>query len=523
MAKYTVQNPEGKKVTFEWSHSAPPTDADMEEVFAAAGHSSPPNPSASHGATGSWDEPKSNLRDDVTFLGSEKLGKIASGLFPRTAEAVATGKPYANQVLGAGLDQLSAGRLVAAAPEALKGGDAYLESVGDTEGKNWVGQTLRDPATGLALLTAPLAGFTGGLAKGAVRGGAGLVSRLAGGAAAGAVEGVASATAHQANNVQGGKEFDLGQAGREVALNTALPVAAGSLGELAKQGLRGAGALLKMHGEKIATTTIKPSLKDMKDGFRIANVYKHGLEGSLEETEQKLDDKFTTLSQQLSERISGSPEKVDMLDMLDDATKSITGNKADSFGKNSHMEKAAEFLLNEINEIAPNGVVDLATAQKLKRGLGKLGAWEWGKTDPESSARETLANAVYSRLKKEIEDKAPEGVREINQQLSELIPIERAVTRRIPIEARNSGLSLTDVIAGTSTAAGGMAAGGLPGMALGLGGIAMNRARKSPVLAAKGYRLGQAIQDVNLPEFKVPNKMLRRAVATGNFSGMGDQ
>ena len=186
MAKYTVQNPEGKKVTFEWSHSAPPTDADMEEVFAAAGHSSPPNPSASHGATGSWDEPKSNLRDDVTFLGSEKLGKIASGLFPRTAEAVATGKPYANQVLGAGLDQLSAGRLVAAAPEALKGGDAYLESVGDTEGKNWVGQTLRDPATGLALLTAPLAGFTGGLAKGAVRGGAGLVSRLAGGAAAGA-------------------------------------------------------------------------------------------------------------------------------------------------------------------------------------------------------------------------------------------------------------------------------------------------------------------------------------------------
>lgn len=42
MPKYTVQNPEGRKVTFDWSDPNPPTDADMEEVFAAAGGQNKP-------------------------------------------------------------------------------------------------------------------------------------------------------------------------------------------------------------------------------------------------------------------------------------------------------------------------------------------------------------------------------------------------------------------------------------------------------------------------------------------------
>ncbi len=36
MPKYTVEDKAGKRITFEWSGSEPPTDSDMEEVFAAA-------------------------------------------------------------------------------------------------------------------------------------------------------------------------------------------------------------------------------------------------------------------------------------------------------------------------------------------------------------------------------------------------------------------------------------------------------------------------------------------------------
>lgn len=36
MSLYTVENNEGRKVKFEWNATEPPTDADMEEVFAAS-------------------------------------------------------------------------------------------------------------------------------------------------------------------------------------------------------------------------------------------------------------------------------------------------------------------------------------------------------------------------------------------------------------------------------------------------------------------------------------------------------
>ena len=300
----------------------------------------------------------------------------------------------------------------------------------------------------------------------------------------------------------------VGEAAAEAGLNTLLPVSV-----MGGKGLF--TSALKNHGEKTITTSIKPSLKDMKDGFRIQNVYKHKLEGSLEQTAEKLDEKFNALSQELASKIKSSDAKIDMLDVLDQSLKDMSADKAASFGKNANMDKAANFILDEINQVAPDGVVDLATAQKIKRGIGRLGSWEWGKPDPESSAREALADAVYSKLKVAIEQGSPPGVKEINQQLSELIPIERAVTRRIPVEARNSGISLTDIITGSSGAIGGAIAGGGPAAALGAAGMFVaNRARKSPTLAGKGYRLGEKVGVLETPRL---NMAVRRGIGTALF------
>ncbi len=41
MAIFTVENPEGRRIKFEWTGSVPPTDADIEEVFASAGEITP--------------------------------------------------------------------------------------------------------------------------------------------------------------------------------------------------------------------------------------------------------------------------------------------------------------------------------------------------------------------------------------------------------------------------------------------------------------------------------------------------
>lgn len=473
------------------------------------------------------------LRSDVTFAGSEGAGKTASGLFPRTAQAAAEGKSYGRQVLGAGLDLLSLpGRALAATGRDK--GDGYLNSMADQEGKSFVGKVLRDPATGATVLTAPLAAAAGTAAAGVRAAGLGakllkagsLGSRLAGAGAAGAAEGVASAAAHQAENVNQGKDVNLGQAGLEVGVNALLPMGTGVLGAGAKKALSGLGWVGKAHGNQVITSTIRPNLKDMKDGFRIQNVFKNGLEGTLEETQEKLGKRFDELSGELAKRIDASTEKVDLVDILDQSLQDIGGKKAENFGSNQQFENVANQILEEINTISPNGVMDLATAQQIKRRLGKMGAWAWGKTDPESNARETLSNTMYSKLRQAIEDRAPEGVKEINQQISELIPIERAVVRRIPVEARNSGLSLSDLVTGSAGLGAGAGAEylgdtGIPGARLvggALAGIALSKARKSPTLAGKAYRLGERLQGMNAPRLPLLNAAGRRMVATENFS-----
>ncbi len=52
MPQYTVKDETGRTVTFEWHGDAPPTDADLEEVFSAA------TPVSSHTSTPAPDEPR---------------------------------------------------------------------------------------------------------------------------------------------------------------------------------------------------------------------------------------------------------------------------------------------------------------------------------------------------------------------------------------------------------------------------------------------------------------------------------
>jgi hypothetical protein len=49
-------------------------------------------------------------------------------------------------------------------------------------------------------------------------------------------------------------------------------------------------------------------------------------------------------------------------------------------------------------------------------------------------------------LKEQIETASPAGVQEINKQISELIPVMNAVVRRIPVEARQSPLTMTGMM-----------------------------------------------------------------------------
>lgn len=204
--------------------------------------------------------------------------------------------------------------------------------------------------------------------------------------------------------------------------------------------------VLKVAGEKIENALIKPSVKDIKDGFKIENVAKYDVGGSLEQISQKTHNKIEELGRQLTTVIQGSDSKINLPTLIDKLEADMTKNGTRTFGMNTKLAGALKFFRDEIGAVTEDGNVSIADAQQIKRSVGKLGAWQYGARDPESTAIETVANNLYTKLKNEIEKVSPTEIRDINRQMSELIPIENAVIRRIPISDRNNIISLTDVL-----------------------------------------------------------------------------
>jgi hypothetical protein len=220
---------------------------------------------------------------------------------------------------------------------------------------------------------------------------------------------------------------------------------------------KGAGVL----GERIERALVKATKRDIEDGFTAANVFKHKVGGTLEQTYVKANDRIKDLSGQLqraltSMGVNGQKQQVDVLDALNKAATAAGANPARTVGQNTAMGKAVESLLNELEPVLAkakalnSGRVDLLTANELKQGLGQLGAWKHDPTgrvvSEADKAMETLANSFYDVLKKEIEAKSFGPVKAINKQIGELLAIKHAVARRIPVEQRANVLNLGDLI-----------------------------------------------------------------------------
>lgn len=231
-------------------------------------------------------------------------------------------------------------------------------------------------------------------------------------------------------------------------LNTALTIGAaiplaGSILSKSKELL---GRMTKATGLKIQSSVIKPSIKDVKDGFKIENVNKYELGGSLDQTLLKTNARLNELNKQLTEKLKGANASVNLNDVYEETVKALSkkGN-ADNFGDIKQIKKVLEGLADEISEVGTLNP-DLPTANIIKRAAGTKGAWQFGMFSPDAKATEIVYDTFYNRLKIAIEKASPDGIADINRQMSELIPINNAVLRRIPIAERNNAISLTDAI-----------------------------------------------------------------------------
>jgi hypothetical protein len=242
---------------------------------------------------------------------------------------------------------------------------------------------------------------------------------------------------------------------KQTAVGGAVGGVTGAAFGVAEKGIKGLANLLGKSGDKIQTTIIKPSAKDIKDGFSMDTIKKYNLGGSLKQTFEKTDIKLDELSKQLNSKIkaSGKSQVLDLNKVYENTAKRVLGNKFESFGANTQIDSALEKLQNEIVTVAgKNGLTSLTEGQLVKRAAGHFGSWTYGVPTPEASASQKVYDTFYNEIKTAIEKASPAGVKEINQEISKLIPVMNALIKRIPVAERNATLSLTDIISLTGAA-----------------------------------------------------------------------
>lgn len=223
----------------------------------------------------------------------------------------------------------------------------------------------------------------------------------------------------------------------------------GGIGALLGAGTNAAvnavGKLVGGLGDKITSSAIKPSQADIKDGFDVSTIHKYNLGGSLSTMYDKTEAKLHSLTTELNSKLSAG-DVVNLNDVYQQTAKDLVTNSAKTFGSNTSINGALAQLQGEVTNITPDGQLTIPQAQFAKQAAGRMGAWFHGAPDPDANARQAVYNAFYRNLKTAIEDNSPPGVKDINKQISELIPVANAIVRRIPIAERNNALSLQDML-----------------------------------------------------------------------------
>jgi len=206
------------------------------------------------------------------------------------------------------------------------------------------------------------------------------------------------------------------------------------------------GKALEKLGSKIEDVVLKPTRADIEDGLKIANVYKYDLGGSLKQSAYKTEIALQRLGKQLKNIVEAVNAKVSLEGVYKKTAERLKTSKPAQFGDIGAIGNQLNKLENEVRELTKTGWLNFADAQLVKQGAGRKGAWTFGMADPEAKAIEKVYTTFYQEMKKELENVANKsgvaGLKETNKAISEIIPIQNAILRRLPVEQRNSIINL---------------------------------------------------------------------------------
>jgi len=210
-------------------------------------------------------------------------------------------------------------------------------------------------------------------------------------------------------------------------------------------------------GKKMLNAIVKPSVRDLENGFKVENMKKYNLGGSLSHSLNKTSNKLNEVSSQLDDVLETSDGVVDVEDIFNKTVSKLRDKKSLVFGQITDMNGGIDELATDIKTMAdamegagnPVNVnaLDLKNATLWKRGAGLKGAWLYQSMDKKAPAVDKVYSVFYNELKKDIEKAGGEAIKKYNSQLSDLIPIQSALIRRIPVSDRANVIGMGESMA----------------------------------------------------------------------------
>ncbi len=224
--------------------------------------------------------------------------------------------------------------------------------------------------------------------------------------------------------------------------------------------------------QAIRMTAQRLALKgaDFAAGADPANIAKYGLIGTTAKTfHENAHGQIVNAANQLKAKIESIPfsaqdpnTRINLVQAMNRALGSAKGQtRTNVLGMESAYNELKQNLIAKYGldfEKAPGikNNVDLSEAQLLKREVGTRA--DWNEKHPQGNVdKAEFYNKFYDALKVELEGKGGPEVKELNQKMSDLIPLDRAAIKRQIVEDRRNPLSLVATLSLVGSTASGHA------------------------------------------------------------------
>jgi hypothetical protein len=258
----------------------------------------------------------------------------------------------------------------------------------------------------------------------------------------------------------------------------------------------GTSKALEKGAARIQGTKVKINSPEFKKGAQNEMYTKYEVFGNANKVREQWQNKIDDTYNQVKEKIQNLPDVPENYASIDDIFNSAE-KSVDTYGKSptarAAIKNSLEKLKEEFQSAYPDGKINILDAQSEKQVIGKKGDWlaRAGEIsgNPEASINSQAHNALYDALKTNVENKGAPGIKELNKQLSEMIPMERAASKSMLVANRKNLISLDDFIGGVH-AASSAAVGNFAPAAI----VGANILSKSPSIAKGMHVLGKGIK-----------------------------